>query len=257
MKKLTKAHVVRANRRMFQAVVDGNVEAFRNAIEDGANISAKRYGYPVGVVACGVIYNYDLLAEVSLEILLDLLRLGLIEKRKVDETCMRSVALTPACFDALYEVEIDRTEQVIDELVLRGNIDLWNHCKDRISISTARAYVEASGWITPLHKTLVHVQPNVRERAGRIDALLDAGCGIEDLAAGDTPLILAIKCSDVCAVEALLRRGAKTEVSDGWGRTLNEVIEETRCPLTKSIVSNLILSKNTANAASHVARRRL
>jgi len=279
VKTFTKAHISRATRRMFDAVRKGDYAAYKAAIEDGADIDKTWFGIPIEELALTFHVpewggrKGSWVEKVSTGILIDLLKAKRIDRKGI-QAVLGNFLLDAEAFDLLETEGFDCSEIAIDQLIDCGNVDLWEHCKERISIDCSRVNValgaqEKSGWYTPLHISLLGPVYTWRDRyknwrlesrdkhPERIDALIEAGCGIEDRAHGDTPLFLAIKKKEIGAVEALLRCGARTDARDCWDFTLQEVLDQVASPEIQSLVDRYLLSRQTAPAAASVARGRL
>ena len=245
---------------MFKAVVEGDFDAFMQAIRDGADLRANRFGIGIGSVACGYARAYDFYqTKVNIKILMHLYYEKILTRKCIDEIGrLRFQYITSEIFDAMHEIGLDRSNDVMKKLVVYGDVELWNHCKGRITIDLERRSAFRTGnRLTPLHGTILNVSDSGTRDPRRIDALLDAGCGIEDRYRGDTPLILAVKVNDQGAVETLLRRGARTDVKDGDDYTLDQVLESCGFPKIKSSIDAHWLSQKTASTSTVASRARL
>lgn len=186
--KHSKAHIQRMARLMFAAVKSNDVGGVRDALEGGANPRATKFGYTAADVALCITRRWGMEpSEPNIEVVGLLLEAGSLpgEARKLIPDV---IGITGEWFDLLHKFGVDVDAAVTRLLVEHGQVDLWDHCKDRIKIETKRA----NGSRTLLHTTLLGTCPFSWEGRTnldplRVERLLDAGCGIEDRENGDTP----------------------------------------------------------------------
>ena len=258
-KKHSKAHIQRMTTLMFAAIKAGDVEGVRNALSNGADPGATRYGYTGADLSLLLAHRWGLEpSEVKFELVKEMLEAG----SRVTEQLIKEAHLeiTPEWFDLFKRHGIEIDEKVIAKLVRQGEIELWDHCKDRIKFNTKRI----NGAPTSLHRTLREESPWGSTRGyahldpARVGRLLEAGCGIEDRWNGDTPLIVAVKMRDQGAAEALLFHGADVAAKDANDMTLAEILEsETFSEDMKSLVNGYLLRNSTITSVSSPQRRRL
>lgn len=258
--KHSKAHIKRMTRLLFAAIKANDGDGVRNALERGADPKATKYGFTPSDLAFRVPRRWDLCpTKTSIDVVTPLLEAGLFPS-EIRLTAGDTSPITKEWFDLYHRFGIKKDDEVLWQLVMHGDIDLWDYCKERLSIDIKRV----NGADTPLHLTLTNTQRTFWAgtvnalKAARVDRLLDAGFGIEERKNGDTPLIIAIKARDTSAVEVLLSRGADVSAKDGSDRTLSEVMDwNNSSPDMRATVDRYLLAKTTGPVLEAVTARRL
>jgi hypothetical protein len=263
-KPISKAAQARAIRALFLAIREGDPSEVSVALADGASFNSVRYGTTAVKFACGKPMRGHWV-KVQMDIILMLVKSG----AKLDTKQQYDIVVNlihdgnfqglQTSIKAGWKLPTD-----IRSRVVRANCpEIW---KIFVSSDQFRANERDSGE-TYIEQVLDRgpswrcEERDHKNAGGCIKELLNAGCYIEALVNGNTPLITAISNGMPDAVEVLVNHGANISVCDGCERTLDAVIDAVEDKSSRSKIRAIIerkrLSLGTGSARGSNAPSRL